>query len=143
MPWVRRDAKDGDASSRRNSSIDGSVAKAKMVWENVSVKKSPPEELIKNGPKKGSSFKHPKPVTVATPIQKSSTTENLLNFTLDEAPPQNNSGLKLRPKDKITNGDSSDKRRGFVEADSNGSDAGDNLHKGSFNTECPHIDDVS
>ena len=144
MPWVRQDKNNSESSSRRNSSIDGSVAKAKMVWEKASCKSTTMQEdrglLLKKGA--SSSFKHPKPTVEPPSIQKSSTSENLLiTSPQDEIAKETNLNLrpignKTSPQDEIANlrpkeGKSHkngtndrqalSKRHGYIGSDSDGS----------------------
>ncbi|KAF2350397.1 hypothetical protein FHG87_018847 [Trinorchestia longiramus] len=120
LPWARREGP--DAPLKKTSSIDGSVLKAKEVWEQKTTTNSCSRELLateKELPKKPSvSFRHQKTAVVAPMLQRSSTGESI--FQTSNCP--NLTNAKLREKKHPPSGTAlnviSQRRLGFIGAES-------------------------
>ncbi|XP_018022892.1 uncharacterized protein LOC108678906, partial [Hyalella azteca] len=118
LPWVRKDTI--EAPLKKKTSIDGSVLKAKLVWEEKNATTS--KEVLnteKELPKKASgSFRFRKAPSIVPNLQRSSTGGNIFP-TLD---PVGSGSPKLRekknPPSSIALDDVSRRRLGFVQVES-------------------------
>lgn len=121
LPWARRDAQ--DVAPKKNS-IDGSVLKARQVWEEKAVANvskdsvNPENDLLKKGV--SVSFRHQKSTAVVAPMLKRNSTGSSLQYI-----PSQVLGNSARLREKNTSAANetnmqviSQRRQGFVRADS-------------------------